>query len=83
MPRCAIVSFRLGEWERGVRECREALRLEPFNTGSRSLLVQCHLAMGRADEAVAEYETIRQLTPENRRDGLRGWFEAQQRRLQK
>ena len=77
----AVASFRRGEWERGVRECREALRFEPFNTGSRSLLVQCYLAMGHADDALTEYETIRQLTPENRREGLRRWFEGQQRRL--
>jgi hypothetical protein len=71
----AVASFRLGEWDRAVRECLESLRLEPFGSASRSLLVQCYLSLGARDKALAEYQTLRQLTPENRRAQLQEWFE--------
>jgi Tfp pilus assembly protein PilF len=77
----ALASFRLGEWERGTRECRESLRLGPTNAWSRSLLVQCYLALGRDGEARAEFETLLRLTPADRREQKRAWFEEQSRRL--
>lgn len=77
----AVASFRRGEWDRAVKECQQALRLEPSNSPSRSLLVQCYLCLGHKDKARAEYETLRQLVSENRRADLRLWFEQQQRRL--
>jgi Flp pilus assembly protein TadD len=77
----AVISFRLGEWDRSARECRESLRLEPTNTAARSLLIQCYLCLGQKDQAQAEFEVLRQLTAENRRPALRSWYEEQIRRL--
>jgi hypothetical protein len=77
----ARASFRLGEWQRAAGECRQALELHPANTATRSLLVQCLLAAGDREQAAAEYETIRRLTPEDRRERLRLWFEERLRQL--
>jgi Tfp pilus assembly protein PilF len=77
----ATASFRRGEWGRAVGECREALRLEPTNSATRSLLIQCYLGAGERDDALAEYETLRRLTPEDRREGLRRWFEGRLRQF--
>jgi Flp pilus assembly protein TadD len=77
----AVASFRLGEWDRSARECHQALQLEPTNSASRSLLLQCDLCLGRKDEARAEFEALWQLTSESRRPALRRWYDEQLRRL--
>jgi Flp pilus assembly protein TadD len=77
----AVASFRLAEWDRSARECRQALRIEPSNSASHSLLLQCYLRLGRKDQAQAEFETLRQLTSEGRQPALRLWYEEQVRRL--
>jgi tetratricopeptide (TPR) repeat protein len=77
----AVISFRLGEWDRSARECRQALRLEPTNSAARSLLLQCYLGLGQKDQAQAEFEVLRQLTSESRRPALRLWYDEQLRRL--
>lgn len=77
----AVASFRRGEWNRAVDECQKSLRIAPANPSSRSLLIQCHLAAGQKDKAQAEFETLRHLTPESRREGLGTWYEEQRRRL--
>jgi Flp pilus assembly protein TadD len=77
----AVASFRLAEWDRSARECRQALRIEPSNSASHSLLLQCDLCLGQKDQAEAEFETLRQLTSESRRPALRTWYEEQVRRL--
>jgi predicted CXXCH cytochrome family protein len=77
----AVASFRRGEWSRSARECAAALKLEPTNAATRSLLVQCQLCLGERDKAKAEYETILRLTPEEKRYDLGVWYEEQVRRL--
>jgi predicted CXXCH cytochrome family protein len=77
--RLAVAFFRRGEWDRAERACRQSLRLEPFNTSARSLLVGCYFRQGREDQARAEFETMLHLTPEDRRPDLRRWFEEQRR----
>jgi predicted CXXCH cytochrome family protein len=72
--------FQSGEWERAVQACRQSLRLEPFNsTTRRRLLVESYLRLGREDKARTEYETLLELSPEDRRPDLRRWFEEQRR----
>jgi hypothetical protein len=71
----AKAAFILGDWERGVSECQQSLKLEPTNTSTRSLLVLCYLGMGEKKQAEAEYETMRQLTPEAKREALKRWYE--------
>ena len=65
----------------GAILARLGLELHPTNTATRSLLVQCLLASGDREQAAAEYEAIRQLTPEDRRERLRLWFEERLRQL--
>jgi hypothetical protein len=77
----AVALFRLGEWHRASRKCEESLRLEPFNAATRSLLIQCRLALGQNQEALADFETLLQLTAQDRRESLRSWFNEQQRRF--
>jgi tetratricopeptide (TPR) repeat protein len=77
----AVASFRRGEWDRAVGECRQSLRLEPSDVKARSLLVQCHLGAGRASEALAEFAILREMTPADRREDLRLWFEERQRQF--
>jgi Flp pilus assembly protein TadD len=71
----AVASFRRGEWDRAVGECRQALQLEPSDVKTRSLVVQCHLAAGRGQDALAEFAVLREMTPADRRQDLRLWFE--------
>jgi hypothetical protein len=77
----AVASFRLAEWDRSARECRQALRIEPSNSASHSLLLQCYLGLGQKDRAEAEYQTLRRLTSESRQPALRRWYEEQVRRF--
>jgi predicted CXXCH cytochrome family protein len=77
----AIASFRQLDWDRSARACRQALRLEPSNSASHSLLLQCYLCLGLKEQAQAEFETLRQLTSEGRRPALRLWYEEQVRRF--
>ena len=70
--------FQNRDWEEAARACRQSLRLEPFNsTARRRLLVDCYLRLGWKEKAEAEFETLLQLSPENRRADLRRWFENQ------
>jgi tetratricopeptide (TPR) repeat protein len=77
----AKASFRLAEWDRAVDECREALRLEPANSASRSLLIQCHLATGRREKAEEQFKVLRQITLKGRRPALQRWYETVKQRL--
>jgi len=75
----AAVFFESGEWERAAREWRKSLRLEPFYSSSRRrFLVECYLRLGDVEQAQKEFETLLQLSPEERRPDLRRWFEHQQ-----
>jgi predicted CXXCH cytochrome family protein len=77
----AIASFRLKDWDGSARACRQALRIEPSNSASHSLLLQCYLCLGKKELAQAEFETLRQLTSEGRRPALRLWYEEELRRF--
>ena len=81
--RLAVTSYRLGEWERAVAECRQALRLEPTADDTRRLLILSYLMDGRRPQALAEYDTVRHLTPEARRAELAKWFDEEQRRARR
>jgi len=76
----AVAAFRTGQWEPAVRECREALRIEPTADGTRSLMIQAYLWDGRKRPAETEYDILRQMTPEARRKDLARWFQEEQQR---
>lgn len=73
----AVASFRRGEWGRAANECRQALRLDPTRTGTRSLLIQSYLWDGLRDRATAEYQVLRLMTPEDRRPRLAVWWDEE------
>jgi tetratricopeptide (TPR) repeat protein len=81
--RLAVASFRLAEWERAVTECRQVLRLEPTADDTRRLLVLSYLMDGRKAQALAEYDTLRHLTPDARRAELAKWFDEEQQRARR
>lgn len=72
----AVVSWRKGEWERALSECRRSLTLSPFDsTARRKLAVECLVRLGRKEQAQAEFDTLLRLSPEDKRPELRGWYE--------
>jgi Flp pilus assembly protein TadD len=62
------------QWGEAVVECRAALRLNPFETRTRMLLIDCLLRSGEKKQAGAEFETLLFLLPEER-DRLQRWFD--------
>jgi hypothetical protein len=74
----AAAWYESGEPEQAVRQCRESLRLEPFNsTSRRKLLVECYLRLGQKEQAQIEFDRLFQLSPQARRAELRRWYEKQ------
>jgi predicted CXXCH cytochrome family protein len=74
----AAAYFQDEDWERAARACRQSLRLEPFSsTARRKLLVECYLRLGQKGKARAEFDTLLQLSPPDRRADLRRWFAEQ------
>jgi cytochrome c-type biogenesis protein CcmH/NrfG len=57
-----------------VDECRAALRLDPFETRTRLLLIDCLIHQGEKKQAQGEFETLLVLHPQER-DRLQRWFD--------
>jgi Flp pilus assembly protein TadD len=74
----APLYFEGRDWNAAAEACREALRLNFANLEVRKLLVQCHLRLGNAEAARAEFETILGFDPPDRNDLLQ-WFAYQLR----
>jgi cytochrome c-type biogenesis protein CcmH/NrfG len=66
------------EWPAAVKTCRTALRLNPFETRTRMLLIDCLVQMGNRDEARAEFDALLALRPPQP-DRLRRWFDGLKR----
>jgi Tfp pilus assembly protein PilF len=66
------------DWDRAAEACRDALRLNFADLEVRKLLVRCHLQLGDAVAARAEFETILKFAPPDRDDLIR-WFADQSR----
>jgi tetratricopeptide (TPR) repeat protein len=62
------------QWATAVEECRAALRLNPFETRTRMLLIDCLIRLGEQKQARAEFETLLVLLP-HERDRLQRWFD--------
>jgi tetratricopeptide (TPR) repeat protein len=77
----AQATFRLRDWAAATDACKKALRIEPFQPGTRSLLIQCYLVAGHPQRAEKEYQTLKQLTPEAKRDSLRRWYDEARKRF--
>src|SRR5439155_1671874 len=61
------------QWGRAVEECRASLRLNPFETRTRMLLIDCLIRAGEKQQARAEFETLSAANP-SERERLRRWF---------
>lgn len=77
----AVAAFRKGYFATAEKECLLALELDPMAVSTRSLLVQCYVALGKARPAQEHFEILRELTPEKRRLELQDWYIDQLRRL--
>jgi Flp pilus assembly protein TadD len=62
------------QWSEAVRECREALRINPFEMRTRMLLIDCLVHLPDIKSARAEFETLLAL-PASKPEQLRPWFD--------
>jgi tetratricopeptide (TPR) repeat protein len=69
----AEAHFRLGHLPTVLKECQEALRLNPADIPACRLLVEAHLGLAQPEQAKAEFERLLGLHPPNE-EGLRSWF---------
>jgi len=69
----AEANAQLGGWPIALKECQEALRLNPADIQSRRLLVEAHLALVQPEQAKTEFERLLGLHPPNEK-ALREWF---------
>jgi Tfp pilus assembly protein PilF len=76
----ARACFRMGDWTRAAEACRRALKLEPFQSSTRSLLTQTLLWDGRAAEAQAEFDQFRRLTPVENHADVDRWYREEKAR---
>jgi hypothetical protein len=76
----ARVHFRIGDWSRAVDACQRSLRLEPFQTATRSLMIQTFLWDGREKSALAELDVLRRLTSPQKRADLERWYREEKAR---
>jgi len=63
-PLSPYLQWRLGygynvkrEWNRAIKQCRNALELDPQYWGAYCLLASCYLQIGKHDDAVRALET--------------------------
>jgi tetratricopeptide (TPR) repeat protein len=66
-------------WDAAANECRESLRLNPAQLGTRRLLVLCYLRQGERRRAEEEFNAFLGLSPAEQQAGLRRWFDQQAR----
>jgi tetratricopeptide (TPR) repeat protein len=69
----AEANARLGRWPTALRECQEALRLNPADVRTRRLLVEAHFGLAQLDQAKAEFDRLLALHPPGE-EALRQWF---------
>ena len=64
---------RSGRWQEAEEACRAALRINPFNVVSRTILIECDFHKGSPQQARVELDTLLEFDPPNR-EGLLRWF---------
>jgi tetratricopeptide (TPR) repeat protein len=62
-----------GRWQEAEDACRNALRINPFNVVSRTILIECDFHKGSPQQARIELDTLLEFDPPNR-EGLLRWF---------
>jgi Flp pilus assembly protein TadD len=63
------------EWAEAREACHKALRLDPFHTAARQLLIESALRTGHSEEADSEFATLLRLNPRDEA-ALRRWFDT-------
>ncbi len=66
------------EWASAVDESREVLRLNPFHTEARKILIVCYQQIPDPQNARAEFRRLMELNPPNPQR-LQEWFDGQGR----
>lgn len=74
----AEAQAQCGDWPTVVRECQEAIKLNPANLGARQLLVEYYLQARQPEEARAQFDRLIGLHPPNA-DALVNWFARRMR----
>jgi Flp pilus assembly protein TadD len=69
----AYAHVRGRSWTNALKECQEALRLNPADFRSRQLLVEAHLGLAHLEQAQAEFDRLLALHPPGE-EALRQWF---------
>jgi hypothetical protein len=62
------------QWPEAVRQCREALRINPFEMRTRMLLIDCLVHSNDLKSARGEFEALLAL-PSSKPESLRQWFD--------
>jgi tetratricopeptide (TPR) repeat protein len=60
----AIARYGLGYYTDSIRDCRQALEINPYHFGAAAGMGQCFLHLGDADEAVDCFRRALRLNPE-------------------
>ena len=69
----ARVHEQRSEWPEALAECRAELKINPFSTEARTLLVDCLVRIGERQNAKAELDTLLRMRPPNE-EALRRWY---------
>jgi tetratricopeptide (TPR) repeat protein len=69
----AAARAQLRDWPGAMEECDPALRLNPFHSEVRKILIRCHLAMRAKGQARTEFERLLALDP-SQAEALRRWY---------
>ena len=67
-----------GVWPAVLRECQEAIKLNPANVNAQQLLLEYYVQAGQPDQARAQFERLLGLHPPNA-EALRRWFASRVR----
>jgi tetratricopeptide (TPR) repeat protein len=59
----AIANYSLGNYQRAIADCHEALEINPYHFGAASGMGQCHLQLGDTGAALACFRRALKLNP--------------------
>lgn len=59
----AILHFQAGAFDLAAADCERVLRLNPHHFGAQAGLAQCHLKLGRPEQALQAFRAAYQINP--------------------
>lgn len=75
----AVISVRRQDWPRALEAAEAAVRLDPFGSENRAVLISVLLATGDHARARAEFDVLGALDPAHQ-ERIRPWFEQRLRK---